>query len=758
MLFPFALGILVEDRSGQEPAPIALCALACALSWGGFACVRGNVARSLRGAAEQTLGVALGALALACRLASPVPAVTEAAAPLRVLEPPQRDGLRCSLAIWVGGPKPGRADWLTSGPACSWLPGQLALARLELRPLATRVNPGGGDPRRTAARRGVHVRARAIDDVVAAVHAEPRSVSAQLERVRRELGEVLDPRAQPTRAGATLRALITGDRTRLSAEVVDAFVRSGTAHLLAVSGLNVTFVFLITQFGVEQLLVRSRRLGVLRRVRAISLWTACAIATLYCAVAGFGVPALRAAAMSAAGSMALLGGRAEARWNALAAAALFVLALDPASLFSAAFVLSFSAVAGLLLWQPPAQGIASTLHCTLAAGLATAPWAAALGLPLPAASLAANLVAVPWFSALVALGLAIALLGLACPPLAPALRAVGRVATELGLRFVESATSVDLLAHAAHPLAASLAVCSGTFALRLVFRSQHKAAVAAALLAGTATLALAFWPDAAPRGSGVHFFSVGHGDAVLVYSGERAWLVDAGPRSGSFDAGRSVVVPALRASGVRALDVLLVTHSDLDHVGGARAVLRALPVRELWMSVETAASPALRPLLHSAAERGVRLRLVGAGERARLGELALELLGPPRAHAAASPNEGSLVLRVRGAGGCALLPGDAPRSVERALVSELAPCAVLKLAHHGSRTSSDAGFVARLDPVLAIASAGRRARSSLPHPEVRATLAERSVVLYETLRSGAIDVRFSPLGPVVVPFVAGSPE
>jgi competence protein ComEC len=620
-----------------------------------------------------------------------------------------------------------------------------------------RANPGGRDPRRAAARRGVHARARTIDENIAPVKGPPRSAGAQLERLRRTVGEVLDPEERPTRAGATLRALITGDRTRLSADVVDAFVRSGTAHLLAVSGLNVTFVFLVTQLGVEWMLLRSRRLGVLRRTRAISLCVACALATLYCALAGFGVPALRAAAMSAAGSVALLGGRAEARWNALAAAALFVLALDPASLFSAAFVLSFSAVAGLLLWEPPAQGIASTLHCTLAAGLATAPAAAALGLPIPAASLAANLVAVPWFSVLVALGLGVALLGLACPPLAPALRWLAGVATELGLRFVESATSSDLLEITAHPLAAALAACGGAFALRLLSRSRRRAGVAVGVCAALAFVAALASSGSAPRGSGLHFFSVGHGDAVLVQSGAHAWLVDAGPRSGSFDAGRGIVLPALRASGVRALDVLLVTHADLDHVGGARAVLNGMAVRELWMSVDTAASPAVHPLLRSAAERHVRLRLVGAGERARIGALDVELLWPGRTRRAASPNEGSLVLRVRGAGGCALLPGDAPRSVERALASDLERCAVLKLAHHGSRTSSDADFVASLDPVVAIASAGRRARGSLPHPEVRATLAARDVVLYETLRSGAIEVRFDPAGLVVVPFIRGSP-
>jgi competence protein ComEC len=189
-----------------------------------------------------------------------------------------------------------------------------------------------------------------------------------------------------------------------------------------------------------------------------------------------------------------------------------------------------------------------------------------------------------------------------------------------------------------------------------------------------------------------------------------------------------------------------------------RAVLRGIPVRELWISAQAAEHPTSRALLASAAERAVPVRLVGAGDAARLGQLDLELLWPPRTVRLPSSNDSSLVLRVRGAGGCALLPGDAPRSVERALLPRLERCAVLKLAHHGSRTSSAPEWIARVDPELAIASAGRRARGTLPHPEVRAELAARRVALYETLRDGAIEVQFTRSGLLAIPFRARSPE
>jgi ComEC/Rec2-related protein len=154
------------------------------------------------------------------------------------------------------------------------------------------------------------------------------------------------------------------------------------------------------------LLSRAPWLAWLRRARALALFAGLVAALGYAALTGAAVPALRSAAMALAAAVAIAAGRHAASWNALVAAALVVLASDPAALFEASFWLSFAAVAGLLAWRIPPGRVASLVHSTCAASLATAPLLAGLGLPLPVGSLLANALLVPWVGvALVPAGL-----------------------------------------------------------------------------------------------------------------------------------------------------------------------------------------------------------------------------------------------------------------------------------------------------------------------------------------------------------------
>jgi len=757
MLVPFALGIAAVDGWPVAPAPLtdAVVCMAVAAAALGL-CARRLPSASIRvtrDVAECLLGASLGALALSLRLFAPQP-LAEPTVALRVLSAPIRSGDLCTLDVWIAGSRPGRSELRARGEPCDWLPGQLGLARLRLTRPDSPSNPGGSDPRQRAARRGVFVRASVIDDSIVATGMPPYTPLAILERLRRALGAALDPPEEPHRAGALLRALVTGERGGLAPEVVAAFAGSGTAHILAVSGLNVSLVFLVTQSCVQWALRRSRRLRVLRRARSAAVGAGLGVAALYSAVAGFGVPALRAAAMAFAATVALLGGRPAARWNALAAAALFVLALDPSSLFSASLLLSFSAVAGLLLWDPPLQGVAGTLECTIAASLATAPWLAVFGLPLPAGGPIANLVAVPGFNALVPLALVTAILGALCEPAGAVLRPVARAIADLGIGFLEAMSSPDLLQGLEQPVTTSLALASLGFAARWAWQRSWTRARVAACVGMLSVVAGLVLPPSAPQGSGLLFLSVGHGDATLLYSGGNAWLIDAGPRSAQSNAGDRIVRPALRAEGVRRLDVLVVTHSDLDHLGGAASVVRGVPVGELWLSPETADHPAARDLLRAAAERDVPLRLVHAGLTRRVGALQVDVLWPPRdaTGSTRTSNDGSLVLRVTGYERCALLPGDISARVELELLATVGRCELLKLAHHGSRSSSDSHWLDRLDPAVAVASHGTRPRAPLPHAEVRARLEQRAIALHGTERGGAIRARFTEHGLAIAPF------
>ncbi|HTO54978.1 MAG TPA: DNA internalization-related competence protein ComEC/Rec2 [Myxococcota bacterium] len=743
LLVPFALGIGLEDLLGLAPV---WSAGAAALAGAAWALTPVRIGRAL----EAAIGSCLGALALGLRLHAPVPAVEPGPVALTLLEAPLANQGDCRMAVWIHGARPGRALLLARGAACALLPTQPVLARVRLERVRPASNPGAGDSRARLARRGIRRIARLEGEALAPIGSEPRGLAAGVERLRRHFADTLDPPQAPTRAGALLRAMAVADVSRLDEPLRRAFADSGTTHLLSVSGTHIVWVFWLTRLAVTWALGRSGRLGWVRRARAAGMLAAAAAGLGYAFLCGLEAPALRSAAMAAAGGIALLGGRTGTGWNALALAALIVLAFDPSQLFEASFQMSFVAVAALLTWQAPPGVIRGLAHASLAAGLATAPLAARLGAPLPAGWLLANALAVPYFGAAV---VPPALVAGALGGVMPVLPWLARAAAALGVRGLQWLATPDLLAGPHDRVALAAFAAASLFALRGLWQ-RRRGLSALSLLAAAISGALAAPADnepvIAPR---IVFFDVGHGDAVLVRAGRHAWLVDAGTHTPDFDAGRSVVLPGLRALGVRRLDALALTHSDLDHVGGAPAVLDGLPVRELWLTRETLGSPALRVLRRSAARRGVRLRIVAAGDRLGPAELALDALWPAADFAPPSTNAGSLVLRVGVSPRCALLGGDAPAAVERALSPALGACDLLKLSHHGSQSSSDPALLDALEPTVAVASAGRRPRSPLPHPTVRARLRAREISLWETRRDGAIAVELARPGPLVLPWL-----
>lgn len=740
LLAPFAAGILLCELLAAPP-----------LVWLAAAIMSLAAARRRPRCGEAAFGLALGGLALAVRLAAPVPELDPRAASVSVelLEAPRRSGPLCSAVVRVYGARPGRALLRASGSACAALPGDLLRARLVLEPFDGERNPGGASPRHAWARRGVHRVARIADGLYAPVRSDP-GVRARVESLRRRFGAAVD---DGSRAGRLLRALTTGVRDGVGPGLRARFEASGTAHLLAVSGLHVACVYATATYLLAGMLRRAPWVSWVRVAGPCAGMAGAAAALAYAGLAGFGVPALRAVAMAAAGTLAVLSGRPAASANALALAAGIVLAFDPSALFSAGFALSFSAVAGILAWRPPARGVAALWHTSCAAGLATAPWATAAGLPLAWSAPLANLIAVPVFGlAIVPLALLTGAVDSVHPVLSGLLRPLPLGLTEAALRVLEGLGSADPLASCRAPVRVAGGAAGAAFACRIAWRSARPALYALALpCAALAVSGLAPGSNARVADPEIWFLDVGHGDAILVRSADSAWLLDAGPRFGRADAGRRVVAPALRALGVRRLDVLAVTHSDRDHIGGAASVLSRLPVGELWLSAAVARHAEGRQLLRVAALRRVPVRLVQRGTRARVGDLVASVRWPP-VESVSDGNAGSLVLRVEGREGCAMLPGDVPDSVERRLADET-ECAVLALAHHGSGSSSSGAWLDRLRPVVAVASAGRRRRGPLPHPAVRARLRGRDVTLYVTREHGAVRVAFAEPGLVVAPFL-----
>jgi competence protein ComEC len=221
-------------------------------------------------------------------------------------------------------------------------------------------------------------------------------------------------------------------------------------------------------------------------------------------------------------------------------------------------------------------------------------------------------------------------------------------------------------------------------------------------------------------------------------------LVDAGTASGTFDVGDRIVTPALWALGIRHLEWLAFTHPDLDHIGGAASVLATFRPREIWEGVPVPTDPKRSALEAAAGARRVPWREVRRGDVLQTGGVTVEVLNPPVPdwERRRTRNDDSIVLRLRYGEAEFLLTGDIGEAVEPALgvEGERPPLRVLKVAHHGSRTSSSDAFVRAYGPSVALVSVGRNNVFGHPAREVLGRFEGRGSRVFRTDRDGALIV------------------
>jgi len=628
-------------------------------------------------------------------------------------------------------------------------PGERVRARLRLRRPGGPRNPGGRDRERADRRAGVGAVARLVHPAlhVRLPERDDRLRLAAWARVRARLGARLEA-AGP--GGALLRALALGDRATLAPALREACAALGVAHLLAVSGLHLGLVSALVYAAVRRAAGRSAVLAARFDTRGLALLAALVGALGYALLAGWGVAVRRALVLLLALGLGFARQRPAPRLQPLLLAAVLVLAFDPAALFSAGAQLSFAASAALLLAAPRAGSSRARRGALLRDGVRASATALAVTAPIAACQLGsraplallANALAVPWTGAVLlpAALLAAAAAALPHPGADLAIAAAERLAAWSGHVVELAAGALPGAADRGAPapgwlLAALLPALAALRARRTVVR----------VVWATAVSALLWWAPRAPllpAPPRAVFLDVGQGDAALVQGRAAALLVDAGVAvPGGVDRGRTVVLPALRALGVRRLDALVASHADLDHRGGLPAVLAALPVGAVWLPRGARSDPGFAELLESARARGVPVRERGAGDApSRLGDLRVTVLGPGRGGPRASRNDRSLVLRVEVGGVRVLLPGDLEAAAERTLLAGGAElrAEVLKLAHHGSRSSSTPAWLAAVDPELVVASAPCDGRFGMPHAEVRARVRRARAALWWTGRDGAV--------------------
>jgi competence protein ComEC len=530
-------------------------------------------------------------------------------------------------------------------------------------------------------------------------------------------------------------AMTLGDQTLIDRATAEAFRVAGTYHVLALSGAQVA-------------LIAGGMVLVLRRA-GLRPWVQAAVLTpvlgFYALLVGAEVPIVRATFMA----LVALWGRAcdldVDIANLLGFTAAVLLLLRPSAIGDVGFELSFAATLGLLLLTPvlvaPLPRLPIRLELQLAASLAGQlalwPLLAARFHRLAPAALLLNLVAVPLSGLVLLAGLAVLAAAVVSESLAGALAPLAWTCARL-LRLSSDVAhhwpAVDVRAPAAGPLML-LVYLGGLAALLLPGRRGRGAVLIAIALVG-----MSFPPHPADGRLHVTLIDVGQGDALVLRSpAGRAWAVDAGGSVG-FDVGEAVLGPYLWSVPIRRLEGLAVSHAHVDHVGGAPFLLRHFAPRELWEGPAPRADPAYRVFSAAAAQSGARRRTVRPGLGIDLDGVQVEVVAPaaPRSPSLRTRNDDSLVLRVSFGDVAFLLTGDVEAAGESAILDPAST--VLKVPHHGSRTSSSEAFLDRAGPRIALLSVGARNRFGHPNADVVRRFAKRGVRLYRTDQDGAVTV------------------
>ena len=597
-----------------------------------------------------------------------------------------------------------------------------------------------------------------------------------LDALRADLARPLELLVPEPESGILL-GIVLGERASVSPDLAYAFAVSGTTHLLAISGFNMTLVGTAVALA-----LRGRARPTTRAVATVAAIVA------YSVLVGLGPSVMRAALMASVASVGLASGRRAATANALCVAVTAMLFADPAAIADLGFLLSAAATAGLVLWQAPLSERFAVLPGALREGLATTLAASAPTLPVVAAAFGrvslvspvANLVAVPLFPPLMITGAAAGVLGALSVDLA---RPIALVAygCALALRIVVetfAALPIAALSVPSGPVTGLVVALGAVAAVRVapligrhirILRIAPPAVTApwdallalprgaltavprgAVLVVPALLVAVVLaWPSTEPEVR-VRALDVGQGDAYLVELGGATVLIDGGPDPARLMVELGASLPPWR----RRIDVIALTHAHLDHGAG---LIAALDRYEVGMTLEPVGlNPgALTDLWAAGISRAhAERRAVRAGQQLHVGDAVITVLSPESDPRVDTP---SLVLRIERGRFSALFMGDATDEAlaDLLLHPEGLHSRVYVPPHHGAATPHGVTLVEAVRPEVALISVGAGNRYGHPTPETLAALG--GITTFRTDRDGTVEVSLDGPGLVVRAHANGLP-
>lgn len=556
-------------------------------------------------------------------------------------------------------------------------------------------------------------------------------IEAAREKVRERMNTVLADKPY----GGILNALAIGDESAILQADWQVFLRTGTNHLMSISGLHITMLAGLAFGLVFALWCRSEKLTLWLPARKAATLAGVVTAMLYALIAGFSVPTQRTFYMLAVIALALWSGRNVAMARVLACALLLVVVLDPWAVLAPGFWLSFGAVAVIAYAMGGRIGrphwLREAIHTQWAVSLGLVPLLLVLFQQVSIISPLANAFAIPLISLVV---VPLTLLGSLLPldwPLA--LAHMVMTACMHCLQWLATLPMSTWQQHAPPGWTLPLAIL-GVLWILLPRGFPMRWLGLIALL--PMFLLLPLRPQYGAMKVAV--LDVGQGLAVVVQTASRTLLYDTGPRySSQSDSGSRIVVPYLRGEGIGHLDGLVISHDDIDHSGGMLSVLAQEPVT--WFASSLAKPPELDTMQHMPCYAGQSW--VWDGVR-------FDMLHPDLSSyqdADIKDNNRSCVLRVASQFGSVLLAGDIERPAEIDLL-RVAPDSlaadVLVVPHHGSKTSSTVDFVAAVQPRVAIFTVGYRNRFGHPKQAVLERYEQIGSQAYRSDQDGAVLLDF----------------
>ena len=584
---------------------------------------------------------------------------------------------------------------------------------------------------------------------------------------------------------AILQAMVLGEEGGLTGDIRERFMAAGVTHIISISGSHLGMVALLC-FGLARLLMRlmpERRylfLTLLVDPKKIAALMTLPLVVFYTLLAGGQVATVRSLMMITAALAALLLDRENALMHSLAAAALVILIAGPQALFDISFQLSFISVLSIgyivMLWSELGIKAPNTLQklrnstvllivISLTTSLATGPFVAHYFNQVSFAGIVSNMVVVPFAGMVVVpLGLCSGVLSL-FTHLLP-LAALNQFIADL---FISTVAFFSRLPFAEfHPPSPGIIwllcygvlviVSAGLIRAGLLYRfkpleySAHasRASIIVVALAGTLLVAVATHPFLlAKRATEVSFPDVGQGDSAFIKfsSGENILIDGGGTYDDRFDIGRRILAPYLWNKGVHRLDLVILSHPHPDHMNGLKFILKKFDVAEVWTHGRDTDLPGYDEFNRVIAERSISRKFVSAGDPpVQLGGVELRVLHPARGfhnherQAYAAENDRSLVVRIAFHDLVLLFTGDIGTEAEKDLIKrgQSLKCDLLKVPHHGSKSSSSEGFVSAVRPAAAVVTVGRGNPYHHPSDDVLARYENSGSQIYRTDRDGAI--------------------